>query len=98
MGKFAEEESECYRRAEQLRVKILRPWEKQVTEASELLEKQIQEREDEHELSVVDFEIPFNKIGHGLLAVETFKNVETAADILNGCEWLSTEVWVLGQR
>ncbi|KAK4051523.1 hypothetical protein OIO90_004737 [Microbotryomycetes sp. JL221] len=108
MGKFADEEAEMYRRAEQLRVKILNPWERQVDKANKLLQEQIAERDSEQELTIDDLELHFGEVGHGLMSVQSYENAEITIDVLNGYaeliwqwrtsifEWMSTRVSIAG--
>ncbi|KAK4049943.1 hypothetical protein OIV83_003767 [Microbotryomycetes sp. JL201] len=110
MGKFPEEEAEMYRRAEQLRVKILTPWEKQVDAAIKLLRKQMRKRDMDagEELTIDDIEFHFGETRGGILAREAYEDAENTIDILNGYgqllwswreqifEWMSSRVSIAG--
>lgn len=84
MGKFPDEESEAYARAERLRVVILNPYERNVDRAIRLLDDQQEERDEEAELDVTDLELSFAKVGHGIVAREAFEDATTTVDISNG--------------
>lgn len=83
MGKFPDEETECYRQAERLRQSILKPYEREVTVARDALVSYIESRDKEDELDALDLEFQFNKY-RGLQAQEAFEDCETTIDILNG--------------
>ncbi|KAM0786243.1 hypothetical protein ACM66B_007043 [Microbotryomycetes sp. NB124-2] len=110
MGKFADEEADMYRRAEQLRVRILTPWEKQVDAAIKLLRKQMRKRDEDagEELTIDDIEFHFGEMEGGILAREAYQDAEDTVDVLNGygqllwtwreqiLEWMATRVSIAG--
>lgn len=86
MGKYPDEEANMYERAEQLRSTLLRPYELQVEKATKELTIELARRQNEQELDLDDMEFKFGDIGHGLVAIQTFEDIETTCDVLNGCE------------
>lgn len=87
MGKFATEESDAYEKADLLRQSVLKPYENRVSKSIDDLEHQLDERELETPLDVKDLEIPFNKMGHGLIAQGVFEDIDLTTDVLNGCTY-----------
>lgn len=84
MGKFPDEESEAYARAERLRVVILNPYERNVDRSIRLLDEQQEERDEDGELDITDLELSFAKVGRGIVAREAFDDATTTIDISNG--------------
>ncbi|GAA5889557.1 hypothetical protein JCM5296_005984 [Sporobolomyces johnsonii] len=83
--KREQEETEAYAQAERLRQTILQPYENHVEKAQATLQEQLDARDDDDKpLEVTDLELPFNKRGHGLVAIGVFEDIEIASDILNG--------------
>ena len=74
-----------YRRAEHLRQTLLKPYELQVERARELLRRDMDRRDELHELDALELEFQFNKL-RGLQAQEAFEEADTTIDVLNGCE------------
>ncbi|KAM0747530.1 hypothetical protein T439DRAFT_328769 [Meredithblackwellia eburnea MCA 4105] len=84
MGKFAEEERKAYADAENLRQSILKPYESRVEVAAVRLRAQMDAREKDNPLDILQLEVSFSEHGHGLVASEVFKTIEETADLLNG--------------
>ncbi|GAA5866067.1 hypothetical protein JCM3774_000014 [Rhodotorula dairenensis] len=82
--KRSEEETLFYQTAEHLRQTILQPYENAVERAQATLERQIELRETEHELTIDDFEIKFDTEGHGWRAITTFEKAALTSDLMNG--------------
>ncbi|GAA5992971.1 hypothetical protein JCM10908_000775 [Rhodotorula pacifica] len=82
--KRSEEETLFYQTAEHLRQTILQPYENAVERAQATLKRQMEIRENEHELSIDDFEIQFDTQGHGLRAITTFEKTALTSDLMNG--------------
>lgn len=89
MGKFPEEESAAYEKADLIRQAVLKPWETRVGKSIDRLAEQLAERESRRPLDVKDLEVEFNKAGHGLVAQAVFDDIDLTTDVLNGCESLS---------
>lgn len=88
MGKFPEEESAAYEKADLIRQSVLKPWETRVGKSIDRLAEQLEARELRRPLDVKDLEVEFNKSGHGLVAQGVFDDIDLTTDVLNGCRSL----------
>lgn len=87
LGKFPDLEAEAYATADVLRQTILQPWESAVDTSAKRLRSQMDVRDEESPLDIVDLEVPFNSAGHGIIAAEVFEGIAETSDNLNTSEF-----------
>ncbi|GAA6018689.1 hypothetical protein JCM11491_001262 [Sporobolomyces phaffii] len=76
--KQEEKETRLYAEAEKLRQTLLQPYEDHVEKAQTTLVASLDA------LEVTDLELPFNELGHGIVALSVYEDIEITSDILNG--------------